>query len=166
MTTTADPATTDAPVPAPAQRIQLRKAAPDVYTAMYALTKAAAQGLDPVIAELVKVRASQLNGCAYCVDQHSHDARALGLTERKMYGIPVWRETSFFTARERAALALTEAVTRLGDHGVPDEVYDEAARQFPEDELARLIAMTVTINAWNRLGVTARLSPAPDPDHS
>ncbi|MCZ4099584.1 carboxymuconolactone decarboxylase family protein [Streptomyces sp. SID13666] len=147
-------------VPAPAQRINLMKAAPDVYEAILALNKAAAHGLDPVVAELVKIRASQLNGCAFCLDMHTHDASKLGLSEQKLHGIGAWRETPFFTARERAALALSEAVTRLGEHGVPDDVFDEAARHFDEAELARLIAMCITINAWNRVGVTTRLSPA------
>ncbi|MDJ0340542.1 carboxymuconolactone decarboxylase family protein [Streptomyces sp. H10-C2] len=152
---------TDTPtVPAPAQRINLMTAATDVYEAMRALNKAAAHGLDPVIGELVKIRASQLNNCAYCLDMHARDARGLGLSEQKLYGVGVWRETPFFTARERAALALSEAVTLLGDHGVPDAVFDEAARLFDEDELPRLIAMCVTINAWNRIGVTTRMSPA------
>ncbi|WP_406268131.1 carboxymuconolactone decarboxylase family protein [Actinacidiphila glaucinigra] len=117
-----------------------------------------------MIKELVKASASQLNGCAYCVDQHLHDARSLGLTERKLHALTVWWETPFYTVRERAAPALTEAVTRLGQGGVPDEVYDEAARVFDEDELPRLIAMCVTINAWNRMGVTTRLSPEARPD--
>ena len=161
MTAPTTPATPqDAPVPAPPARIALRRIAPDFYEAMFALDKAASTGLDPVIRELVKIRASQLNGCAFCLDMHVHDARAIGVSEQKATGVAVWRETPFFTARERAALALAEAVTRLGDHGVPDDVYDEAARLFDEDELARLIAMCVTINAWNRLGVTAPLSPA------
>ncbi|MEW2519694.1 carboxymuconolactone decarboxylase family protein [Actinacidiphila alni] len=153
-------ATTDAPVPAPAPRINLREKAPDFYAAMGALDKAAAAGLDPVVRELVRIRVSQLNGCAYCVDKHSADARALGLTEQKIIGLTVWRETPFFTARERAALALAEAVTRLGDHGVPDAAYDEAAALFDAEEFPRLLAMCVTMNAWNRIGVTCRLSPA------
>ncbi|MCZ4120681.1 carboxymuconolactone decarboxylase family protein [Streptomyces sp. H39-S7] len=153
--------TTDqTPVPAPAQRIDLMKVAPDVYEAIVALNKAAAHGLDPMVAELVKIRASQLNSCAFCLDMHARDARKLGLSEQKLYGVGVWRETPFFTARERAALALAESATRLGEHGVPDDVFDEAARQFGENELARLIAMIITINAWNRVGVTCRLSPA------
>lgn len=151
-------------VPAHAPRMLLGKAAPDFYKAMIALDAAASAGLDPVINELVKARASQLNGCAYCVDMHIADARKLGLTEQKMHGLSVWWETPFYTVRERAALALVEAVTRLGQGGVPDEVYDEAARVFDEDELPRLIAMCVTINAWNRMGVTTRLSPAARPD--
>jgi AhpD family alkylhydroperoxidase len=157
----ADALPAPATVPAPPQRINLMDHAPDVYQAMFTLDRAASRGLDPVVRELVRIRASQLNGCAFCVDKHTTDARALGLAERKLHGIGVWRETPFFTARERAALALVEAVTRLGDHGVPDEVYDEAARLFDERELPRLVAMCVTINAWNRIGVTCRLSPAP-----
>jgi AhpD family alkylhydroperoxidase len=157
MTTTDDIAS--ALVPAPAPRIDLRDKAPDFYTAMAALDKAAAHGLDAAVRELVRVRVSQLNGCAYCVDKHSADARALGLSEQKVHGLTVWRETPFFTARERAALALAEAVTHLGGHGVPDATYDEAARLFDADEFPRLLAMCITMNAWNRIGVTCRLSP-------
>lgn len=160
-TTTTPSATTT--VAAPARRIDLMDQAPDFYQAMFALDKAAAAGLDPAVRELVRIRVSQLNGCAYCVDKHSADARALGLSEQKLYGVTVWRETPFFTARERAALDLAEAVTHLGGHGVPDGVYDEAARLFDAAELPRLIAMCVTMNAWNRIGVTCRMSPAVRP---
>ncbi|CAG6396667.1 carboxymuconolactone decarboxylase family protein [Streptomyces cocklensis] len=153
----------DEAVPAPVRRIDLMEKAPDFYKAMFALDKAAALGLDPVVRELVRVRISQLNGCAYCVDKHSADARKTGVSEQKLYGVTVWRETPFFTARERAALALAEAMTHLGEHGVPDDVYDEAAKLFDEDELPRLIAMGVAMNAWNRIGVTCRMSPAPRP---
>ncbi|MEE4541747.1 carboxymuconolactone decarboxylase family protein [Streptomyces sp. V4-01] len=149
-------------VAAPARRIDLMDGAPDFYQAMFALDKAAARGLDPAVRELVRIRVSQLNGCAYCVDKHSGDARALGLSERTVYGVAVWRETPFFTARERAALALAEDVTRLGAHGVSDAAYDGAAALFDAGELPRLIAMCVTMNAWNRIGVTCRMSPAPD----
>ncbi len=143
-----------------AQRMSMPGLAPDVHEAMIALDRAAADGLDPVVSELVRIRASQINGCAFCVDMHIRDARRIGLSEQKVHGLTVWRETPFYTARERAALALAEAVTKLGDHGVPDEVYDEAARLFDRHELARLVAMAVTINAWNRIGVTTRLHPA------
>ncbi|WP_329175406.1 carboxymuconolactone decarboxylase family protein [Streptomyces sp. NBC_01477] len=159
--TTIPPA--DEAVPAPVRRIDLKDKAPDFYQAMFALDKAAALGLDPVVRELVRVRVSQLNGCAYCVDKHSADARKEGVPEQKLYGLTVWRETPFFTARERAALALAEAMTHLGGHGVPDDVYDEAAKLFDEDELPRLIAMGVAMNAWNRIGVTCRMSPATRP---
>ncbi|NJP42784.1 carboxymuconolactone decarboxylase family protein [Actinacidiphila epipremni] len=157
MTTNHETAPT---VPAPVRRIDLKDKAPDFYQAMFALDKAAAKGLDPVVRELVRVRTSQLNGCAYCVDKHSHAALEEGVSQQKLIGVTVWRETPFFTARERAALALAEAVTQLGPHGVADDVYDEAAKLFDEDELPRLIAMCVAMNAWNRIGVTCRLSPA------
>ncbi|PWI43772.1 carboxymuconolactone decarboxylase family protein [Streptomyces sp. ICBB 8177] len=164
MTTTANTTQalengTDAPVPAEPQRMRLPKLAPDFYAAMRALDEAAGDGLDPVVSELIRIRASQLNGCAFCLDMHTRDARALGVGDRKLTGVAVWRDTPFFTARERAALALAEAITTLGEHGVPDEVYDEAAHVFDEAELSRLIAMSITINAWNRIGVTTRMSP-------
>lgn len=151
-------------VPAHEPRMVLGKAAPDFFKAMIALDAAASAGLDPVIKELVKARASQLNSCAYRGDQHLADARTAELTAQKLNGLTVWWETPFFTVRERAALALAEAVTRLGERGVPDEVYDEAARVFDAEELPRLVAMCVTINAWNRIGVTTRMSPAARPD--
>jgi AhpD family alkylhydroperoxidase len=141
-------------------RVSLFKAAPDFYKAMIALDDAASAGLDPAVAELVKIRSSQLNGCAYCLDKHSADARKLGLSEQKLYAVAVWREAPFFSDRERAALALAEAVTLLGDHGVPDPTYAEAACLFDADELPRLLAMCITINAWNRIGVSTRLTPA------
>ena len=111
--------------------------------------------LDKPLRELVRMRASQLNGCAYCVDMHSKDARAGGESEQRLYALSVWRETPFFTAAERAALALTEAITRLGaEQEVPDEVWNEAAAQFDEPALAQLVAIIVTINAWNLISVT------------
>jgi len=155
----------DEPVPAHPLRFSLRDAAPDFYRAVIAM-EASTKGLDPIVAELVRLRASQINGCAFCLDMHSRDARAKGVPEHKLYTLSAWRDTPFFTARERAALALTEAVTRL-DHGdVPDDVYDEAAKQFDEAELAKLIAAAVTINAWNRISITTRMSPAPHHAHA
>jgi AhpD family alkylhydroperoxidase len=115
--------------------------------------------LDPALLELVRLRASQLNGCAYCVDLHSGDARKGGETERRLYALPAWREMPFFTARERAALGLTEAATRLTDGPVSDAVFDEAAAHFTEVELAELLWTITVINAWNRLGATARPWP-------
>ncbi|MHB8311687.1 MAG: carboxymuconolactone decarboxylase family protein [Candidatus Dormibacteria bacterium] len=115
--------------------------------------------IDPALLELVRARASQLNGCAYCVDMHSRDARKAGATERRLYALPVWRETPFFTPRERAALELTEAGTRLTGGAVPDEVFQRAAAEFSEKELAELIWVIAVINAWNRLGVIAHPWP-------
>ncbi len=113
-------------------------------------------GIDPVLFELVKLRASYLNGCAFCVDMHTKDARFAGESEQRLYAVPVWRDTPFFTARERAALEWTEAVTRLGPEGVPDAVYAAARAQFDEAELVRLTMVVVAINGWNRLSVAFR----------
>ncbi|MEU9079012.1 carboxymuconolactone decarboxylase family protein [Kitasatospora sp. NPDC004745] len=158
MTTTDTPS--DAYVPAPAPRLSLPTLAPEFYRAMAAVDRTSRQGLDPVLAELVKVHASMLNGCAFCIDMHSTDAVKNGERDHRLLSLPAWRETPWFTARERAALALTESVTMLVPGHVPDEVYDEAAAQFDETELAQLIALIATINAWNRIGVATRLSPA------
>jgi len=110
-------------------------------------------GIERPLLELVKLRASYINGCAYCVDMHTKDARAAGETEQRLYAIPVWRETPFYTPRERAALAWTEAVTEIGRNGVPDDVYNAAAAQFSEKELADLTLAIVTINGWNRFSI-------------
>jgi AhpD family alkylhydroperoxidase len=111
---------------------------------------------DPRLRELVRVRASQLNGCAYCIDMHTKDARAVGETEGRLYALPAWRETPYFTDRERAALALAESVTLMAGGHVPDETFAAAAAQFTSDELAALVALIVTINAWNAVGVSTR----------
>jgi AhpD family alkylhydroperoxidase len=120
---------------------------------------ARSSGIEPALLELVRLRASYLNGCAFCVDMHTKDARAAGETEQRLYAVPVWRETPFFTPRERAALAWTEAVTELGREGVSDEVYDEARAHFDEVELVRLTMAIVAINGWNRLSVAFRTEP-------
>ena len=129
--------------------------------AMTHLDKAATKELDrvdfdPRLRELVRIRASQLNGCAYCIDMHTKDARAIGESEQRIYALPAWRETPFFSARERAALAFTESVTLLARDHVPDEAYDAAAAEFSADELAALVSLIVTINAWNTIGVSTR----------
>ncbi|WP_371498502.1 carboxymuconolactone decarboxylase family protein [Kitasatospora sp. NBC_00374] len=151
----------DAAVPAPVQRISLPEQAAEFYRAMIKLDRAATAGLDPILAELVKIRASQVNGCAFCLDMHAVDARKLGEQEHRIYSLPAWRETPWFTARERAALALTESVTLVTDGHVPDAVYDAAAKLFDQQELAQLIALIITINSWNRIAITSRMSPAP-----
>ncbi len=114
-------------------------------------------GLDRTLLELVKIRASQINGCAYCIDMHTKDARAIGETEQRIYGLNAWRETPFYTERERAALEWTEAVTRVADTHVPDEVYERVREQFPEAELVALTFAVVAINAWNRLAISFRI---------
>jgi len=111
---------------------------------------------DPRLRELVRIRASQLNGCAYCIDMHSKDARAIGESEQRIYALPAWRETPFFTVRERAALAFTETVTMLAGTHVPDEAYQQVAAVFSADEVAALVSLIVTINAWNMIGVATR----------
>jgi AhpD family alkylhydroperoxidase len=113
-------------------------------------------GIDPELRELIRVRASQLNGCAYCVDMHTKDARAVGETEQRLYALPVWAETPYFTRRERAALAFTESVTLLAADHVPAAAYAAVAAEFSPAEVAALLSLIVTINAWNAIGVTAR----------
>ncbi|MEU9120236.1 carboxymuconolactone decarboxylase family protein [Streptomyces sp. NPDC048506] len=141
-------------------RLRWAKLAPDAYKAMIALDAAARQGLDPTLVELVKIRASQINHCAFCIDMHITDARKAGETEERIYLLNAWEEAaSFYTAKEQAALALTEAITVLTDGFVPDAVYERAAAHFEDAELAQLIALITTINAWNRFGVSTRMAP-------
>lgn len=140
-------------------RINYAKLPPEPVKAMYALGHyLAGCGLEHPLLELVKVRASQINGCAYCIDMHTQDARAAGETEQRLYALSAWRETPFFSERERAALAWTEAVTLVAG-GVPDVVYEEARQQFSEKELADLTWAVVTINGWNRLAISFRAVP-------
>ena len=144
----------------PAVRLDVDALAPRISKTMNALDAATRRtDLEPGLLELVRARASQLNGCAYCVDMHTRDALAGGDSQRRLFALPVWRETPFFTERERAALALTEAATRLTDGPVSDEVYDKAAEHFSDEDLAGLIWVIAVINAWNRLGATARPWP-------
>lgn len=139
-------------------RLDYLRLSPDVYRAMLALNNSVRQsGLDPRLQELVKIRASQINGCAFCIDAHTKDARTRGESEQRIYGLSAWREAPFYTARERAALALTEAITLVAEGQVPDDVYAEAAAQFAEAELAGLVWVAVAINAWNRAITTVRV---------
>jgi AhpD family alkylhydroperoxidase len=138
-------------------RLSARRLAPDTYQAMVAFDNSI--DFDPRLRELVKIRASQLNGCAYCLDMHTRDAREAAEDERRVATLAGWHESPFFTPRERGALALTDAVTRLGDHGVSDAVWADATEHFDEAELAQLLWAIVAINAWNRIGVTTRLVP-------
>src|SRR5438874_229928 len=112
--------------------------------------------IDPQLRELVRIRASQLNGCAYCIDMHTKDARAIGETEQRVYALPAWREMPFFTGRERAALAFTETVTLLAYTHVPDDAYQAVAAEFSQDEIGALVSLIVAINAWNTIGVATR----------
>ncbi|KUM77519.1 MULTISPECIES: carboxymuconolactone decarboxylase family protein [Streptomyces] len=143
-----------------APRLAWAQHAPEVYKAMLRLDTAARKGLDPRLLELVKIRASQLNHCAFCLDMHSKDALAAGESVERIIQLGAWEESRhFYTEQEVAALALTDAVTVLTDGFVPDEVYDHAAKHFEEAELAQLIAAITVINAWNRFGVTCRMVP-------
>jgi AhpD family alkylhydroperoxidase len=143
------------------RRINLNQVSPEVYEAMIALNNAATKDLDPDLAELIKIRASQLNHCAFCLDMHTADARRRGISEQKITLLPAWEEAEgVYTEQEQAALALTEEITDLTHRHVADEVYARAAAAFSERELGQVIAMALTINAWNRIGVTTRL-PVP-----
>jgi AhpD family alkylhydroperoxidase len=138
-------------------RIDLNKVSPELYEAMVMLSTAASKDIDPDLAELIKIRASQMNQCAFCLDMHTTDARKQGIGEQKLALLP-WEEAGdIFTEQEQAALALTEEMTDLTRRHVSDEVYARAATAFTERELGQVIAMALTINAWNRIGVTTRL---------
>ena len=139
------------------ERIDYAKAAPGAFRAMFMLEKyVRGCGLEASLLELVRMRASQINGCAFCLDMHSKDARAAGETEQRLYLLSAWREAPFYTDRERAALAWTEALTLVTDGHVPDEVYAEAREHFGEKELADLSLAVVAINGWNRLAIAFR----------
>src|ERR1051325_2566025 len=141
-------------------RIDYSKASPAAFRAMFGLERyVRGCGLEASLLELVKMRASQINGCAFCLDMHSRHARAAGETEQRLYLLSAWREAPFYTDRERAALAWTEALTLVADGHVPDEVYDEARKQFTEEELANLTFALVAITAANRLNIAFRTVP-------
>jgi AhpD family alkylhydroperoxidase len=142
-------------------RLDFDASAPGFSRAMGHLDQAATKeldrvGFDPRLRELVRIRASQLNGCAYCIDMHTKDARAIGETEQRIYALPAWLETPYFTRRERAALAFTEAVTLLADTHVPEQAYQAVAAEFSGPEIAALISLIVAINAWNAISVSTR----------
>ena len=138
-------------------RIDFRKVSPRAVQAMLGLQNYVnASGIEHGVLELVKMRASQINGCAYCVDMHTRDARAAGETEQRLHAVAVWLEAPFFTPRERAALAFTESVTRLASTHVPDEAYAAVAAQFGPEEVGALLSLIVAINAWNALSVASR----------
>jgi AhpD family alkylhydroperoxidase len=142
------------------ERLNYAKAFPEGVHALINLGRAISEsGLEPALQELVKTRASQLNGCAFCIDMHTKDARAAGETEQRLYALSAWRETSFYTPRERAALAWTEAITNIQQGHASDEVYNEARMQFSEAELVRLTLAITQINTWNRLAIGFRVEP-------
>ena len=142
------------------QRVDFYKASPDAMKAMMALEGAIGKlGIDPLLIDLVKLRASQINGCAFCVDMHSTDARKRGETERRLYAVAAWRDTPFFSPRERAALAWTEALTRVSETRAPDEDYAALRAQFSEAEMVNLTLVIGAINVWNRLSIGFRKMP-------
>jgi AhpD family alkylhydroperoxidase len=141
-------------------RIDLTHVSSGIFHAMLGLERQVQKaGFDSKLLDLVRMRASQINGCAYCLDMHSKDTRANGETEQRLYGLDAWRETPYYSARERAALEWTEALTLVSETHVPDEVYERVRTQFSEDELAHLSLAIVAINGWNRLNVAARTVP-------
>ena len=146
--------------PTAIDRLKIYKVAPELFDAMMKLSGASAKDVDPTIGELIKIRASQINHCAFCLDMHVADARKQGETEQRLALIAAWEEAgNLFTERERAALELTEAITELHHGHVSDDVYARAAEVFSEKELAQVIAMAVTINAWNRINAAVQTPP-------
>jgi AhpD family alkylhydroperoxidase len=141
------------------ERMDISQASPAGYRAVLGLERYVSGQVDPTLLHLVKLRASIINGCAFCVDMHSTEALGAGESSRRLFAVAAWREAPFFDERERAALALTDAVTRLGEHGVPDDVWDAAAAVWSTKELADLVMAIATINVWNRIAVTTRAQP-------
>jgi AhpD family alkylhydroperoxidase len=138
-------------------RLNFAKSAPKAFRALIGFDAAAREGLDPALVELIQIRASHLNHCAYCLHMHTNDARKAGESEDRLHMVAVWREARhFFTEKEQAALALTEAVTLVADDGVPHDVYARAAAHFDDQELARVLALICVINTWNRVALATR----------
>ncbi|WP_456207856.1 carboxymuconolactone decarboxylase family protein [Streptomyces sp. LZ34] len=155
---------TMAPGTSPTPRMKLKQLTPKVSAAMGELHAAAAlaaseAGVEPELLELIRIRASQLNGCAFCLDLHTKDARAHGESDQRLHTLSAWRETPFFTDRERAALALAEAVTSVQDGHVPDDVYRAAREVWDEPQVAAIIWAAVVINAYNRIAISTRMIP-------
>ncbi len=150
-----------------AQRIDYSKVSPKAVEIQRNLENYVKNsGLEPALLELVKIRASQINGCAFCIDMHTKDARSRGESEQRLYGLSAWRETTFYSEQEQAALAWTEAVTKIHEDHVPDTVYEEARRVFSERELVDLTYAVLAINSWNRLTISFRTPPGSyRPDH-
>ena len=142
------------------KRIVIRDLEPAAIMAMVELEKyLAGTEISPLHQELIRIRVSQINGCAYCIEKHTHDARKKGETERRIYALNAWRETPFFTEEEKVILALTEAVTLI-NKGVPDEIYRQAVEVIGEHKTAQVIIAAITINAWNRIGISTGMQPA------
>ncbi|MGI5244395.1 carboxymuconolactone decarboxylase family protein [Dactylosporangium sp. CA-139066] len=143
----------------PVQRMTVQQVSPGAYQAVLGMEKYIRANVDPDLRHLVKLRASMLNGCAFCVDMHSKEGIGDGMDTRKLFAVSVWREAPFFDERERVALELTDQVTRLDEHGVTDEAWERAVRVFGEEGVANLLMAIATINVWNRLSVATRNQP-------
>ncbi|MBD2868318.1 carboxymuconolactone decarboxylase family protein [Paenibacillus arenilitoris] len=142
------------------QRTNINKELPGAYEAMFGLQKYVnGTSLSAGLKELIKIRASQVNGCAFCINMHTKEARSLGETEQRIYALNAWRETPYFTPEERSALALTEAVTVITKEHVPDALYEEAARYFDSKQIGEIIMSIVVINAWNRIAISTNMMP-------
>ncbi len=142
-------------------RVKIEQVQPEAYKAVYALERSIHNtGLSPRHIDLIKIRASQINGCAFCIDMHTRDARKGGETEQRIYGLNAWRDTPFYDERERALLALTEEVTLISHGGVSEETYNNAAKVLDESYIAGAIMAIVTINAWNRIAISTHMQPA------
>ncbi len=141
----------------PAHRLQLSEVAPRQYGAVFRLSSSVE--LDHALRLLIEIRASQINGCAFCLDMHWKDARAAGESEERLYMLGAWRESPLYSERERAALELCEAITQIAGHGVPDDVWERAAVQFSAEELGQVVFAIVVINTWNRLSITTQAEP-------
>ena len=150
-------------------RLDYTKASPEAFKAMVQMEGVVRRsGIDPKLLELMKIRASQLNGCAYCIDMHTKDARFKGEKEQRIYALDAWRETPFFTEKERTALAWTEALTNIQAGHAPDAIYDGLSKNFSDGEIVNLTLAITTINAWNRIAIGFRLVPGsyqPNPAH-
>lgn len=143
----------------PTQRLDVHSLAPEGYQAVLGLEKYARGAVDGTLYELVKLRASMINGCAFCIDMHSHDAQQAGEKDQRLFGLAAWRDAPFYTDKERAALALTDAVTELGPDGVSDEVWQQVTAVWSDKEIADLLLAIATINVWNRLAIPTRQQP-------
>lgn len=142
------------------ERLNYKDVSPDAIKAMRGVEKYVREsGLERSLYELVKIRASQINGCAYCIDMHTKDARIAGETEQRIYALSAWRETPFYSERERAALAWTEALTLISENDVPDDLYETVSKQFSEKEMVDLTMAIIAINGWNRLAISFRTVP-------
>ena len=143
------------------QRLDLLELAPEAYEGVFALEAYARGHVDPHLFELIKIRASMINGCAYCVDMHTTDALKQGEDLRRIVALAAWHESPYFSVKERAVLALTDSVTRMGEGGVSDEVWGAASEQLADSQLAAVLMAIAVINVWNRLAVSSRLPAAP-----